>query len=299
MILFSIIALILLVIACVCFIQPLVTDSKQVAVADRDDINKQYYHSRLDELNEDAQQGIVGQHDELVKELQQNLLVDIPETQLQQAENQSNNAIVIILGVITIVAITLVSYAKTGGIKQVVHMQEVESNYPVLLTKFELGKISPQELQDFVLALRSRVFDRPNGLDDLLMLGEAGMQLNSYPIASQAFAHAYKLDPNNPDVLSFHGYITLMYAQTEGETRLGLALLNQALKQNPNNLFVIKALAFYSLESKETNMMLYYWNMWLEKLPADSPNREMVMSTLNYIHNMIAEKKQDSIASDQ
>lgn len=299
MILFSIIALILLVIACAFFIIPLIKTPKQHSVADRDAINKQYYNYRLDELNEDEQQGVIGQHDELVKELQQNLLVDIPEAQSQPVQKQANNAVVIVLGVVLLVAITLFSYAKTGGIKQVVHLQDVESNYPALLAKFESGKISPEELKDFTLALRSRVFDRPSSVDDLLMLGEAGMQLNSYPIASQAFSHAYKLDPNNPDVQMNHGYITLMYAQTEGETRFGLALLNQALKQNPNNLFVIRALAFYSLESKDTKMMLYYWNMWLEKLPEDSPSREMVTSTLNYIHNMIAEKNQGNSGPQQ
>lgn len=299
MILFSIMALILLVIACAFFIIPLVTEPKQRSIADRDAINKEYYNYRLDELNEDEQQGVAGQHDELVRELQQNLLVDIPEEQSQQVQKQSNNVIAIVFGVVIILAITLFSYAKTGGIKQVIHLQEVESQYPALLAKFESGKISPEELQDFTLALRSRVFDRPSSVDDLLMLGEAGMQLNSYPIASQAFAHAYKLDPNNPEVQTFHGYITLMYAQTEGESRFGLALLNQALKQNPDNLFVIRALAFYALESKDTKMMLYYWNMWLEKLPEDSPSREMVMSTLNYIHNMVTEKNQQAGEAQQ
>jgi cytochrome c-type biogenesis protein CcmI len=285
MIMFGLTAVAMVIIACLLFIVPLLSKPKQLSSTDRDAINKTYYAQRLNELEDDEQQGVVAERDALVRELQQNLLVDIPDQPKERINEKPVNIAVICFGVLILVAITLFSYTKTGALAQLSHWQQVEDNYPQLRAKYNLNTLPESDLPDFALALRSRIFNQGENMDDLLTLGEVGMRLNSYPIASQAFSHAYKLDPSNPAAQSFYGYLTLMYAQNEGEAKFALALLNASLKQNPDNLFVIKALAFYALESKDNDMMLYYWNMWLSKLPEDSPSRPMVMSTLEYIKN--------------
>lgn len=45
----------------------------------RDALNKAIYQDRLSELAEDEAQGVVEQQPELIQELQQNLLTDIPQ----------------------------------------------------------------------------------------------------------------------------------------------------------------------------------------------------------------------------
>lgn len=291
MIVFGLAAVLLLVIACAIFVIPLVNKPKPVPTTSRDSINKAYYNYRLNELDEDEQQGVVAERDELVKELQQNLLVDIPEQSQETIKEKPVSMMVILTGVFLLVAITVFSYVKTGGYEQVEYLQKAEADYPQLREKYNANSLSDAEVRRFALALRARIFDRFENVEDLLILGEMGMRLNSYPIASQAFSHAYRLDPNNPNAQSFYGYLTLMYAQNDSQASFALGLLNKSLEQNPDNLFVIKALAFYALESKDTNMMLYYWNMWLEKLPEDAPNRAMVVSTLEHVKKMAAEQE--------
>lgn len=275
----------MLVIAGAIFVLPLLGKSKVISTTSRDAINKEYYDYRLRELDSDIQQGVVADQEQLVKELQQNLLIDIPEQMQPQIIAKPVQLVPIVIGILLLLTITLFSYAKTGALSKVLTFQDAQADYTQLHSKYQLNQLSDAEAQQFALALRSRIVSGSENIDDLLALGEMGMRLNDYNIASQAFAHAYKLEPNNPLAQSFHGYITLMYAQSEREASLGFALLNKSLQQNPDNLFVIKALAFYSLESKDKEMMLYYWNMWLDKLPENSSSRTMVMSTLEHIKN--------------
>jgi cytochrome c-type biogenesis protein CcmI len=78
---FWLIIIVLLVGAAALLVVPAMRHSGKSTAASRDTLNKAFYQDRLHELEQDEQQGVVAERPELVKELQQNLLNDIPGQQ--------------------------------------------------------------------------------------------------------------------------------------------------------------------------------------------------------------------------
>ncbi len=79
-------------------------------VTTRDELNKAIYRDRLSELAEDEAQGVIAERPELVKELQQNLLTDIPQ-QLGEVKNPINRW-VLLPGVVVLVVVAVGLYLK-------------------------------------------------------------------------------------------------------------------------------------------------------------------------------------------
>lgn len=294
MMLFILCVVVMLALAIYAFVRPLSVKDEADRQKSRDAINKAYYEYRLNEIEEDNQKGVIDGKEEIVAELQQNLLVDIPEKQQKDVlKDKPVSKVALLCGAILLIFISGFSYMKTGALEQVVQWQTVADNYPLLKAKYDSQKIDEQELADFALALRTKMQNQPENLQDLLLLGEVGMRLNSYNIASTAFEHAYRLAPNDTLAQSYYGYLSIMYAEDESEEKFGLFLLTKSLQQDPTNLFAVKALSFYYLEKQDLPKTWYFWNMWLDLLPEDSANRAMVVGTLNQIQKMIDEKHKE------
>lgn len=101
---FWLIICVLLAGAAALLVVPAMRHGKQSA-ATRDALNKAFYQDRLSELEQDEQQGVVAERPELVKELQQNLLNDIPVEQAEQAKPINRWALV--PGVLLLLAVTV------------------------------------------------------------------------------------------------------------------------------------------------------------------------------------------------
>lgn len=76
---FWLIVIISLAVAGALLVIPVIRKNENKRVTTRDELNKAIYRDRLSELAEDEAQGVIAERPELVKELQQNLLTDIPQ----------------------------------------------------------------------------------------------------------------------------------------------------------------------------------------------------------------------------
>ena len=85
----SIIAL-TLVVALICF-YPLLRSVKAKEDKKRDELNKALYFSRLKEIEQDNQQGLVENVEQLKQELQKTLLEDIPQQETQTIDKNTKN----------------------------------------------------------------------------------------------------------------------------------------------------------------------------------------------------------------
>lgn len=86
--------------------------------ARRDELNKAFYKDRLAELEEEDAEGLVNNQEELITELKQSLLDDIPVK--EKAQQDSLNARLFILpSIIVLVAISYGLYFKFGNIDKV------------------------------------------------------------------------------------------------------------------------------------------------------------------------------------
>ena len=168
----------------------------------RDQLNKTFYRQRLNELDDDEQQGVVAGKQEMIAELQQTLLTDIPEQQPAQQVRTSGRW-VLWPGLVVLVLVTLGMYLKTGGLLQVMQWTQIRDEYPALRQRLmdPQGKnLNMQELADFEVGLRTSLLSDPDNINDWAMLGRLGMVLNNVPLSSQAFQRALKLSPDNSDL---------------------------------------------------------------------------------------------------
>lgn len=96
----------------------------------RDELNKAFYKDRLSELEEETDEGLVESQDELISDLKQSLLDDIPSE--TQGETKVSPMAVLIPSVILTVVLSYGLYYKFGASQDVVKWQEVTSNLPEL-----------------------------------------------------------------------------------------------------------------------------------------------------------------------
>lgn len=85
---FWISTLLLVAIAVVFVIIPFIQKRANNDQALRDELNKAFYKDRLKELEEETEEGIVADQQDLIADLKQTLLDDIPTQQKHQQENR-------------------------------------------------------------------------------------------------------------------------------------------------------------------------------------------------------------------
>ncbi|WP_017345383.1 c-type cytochrome biogenesis protein CcmI [Pantoea sp. A4] len=243
---------------------------------DRDRLNKNFYQQRLIELEQDEAQGKVSERPEMVQELQQTLLTDIPSSAAMQAHNSSRW--VLLPGVLILVLVSCGMYLKTGGLAQVSSWFQVKAEYPQLraqlmdphgrpLTMDELGRLE--------LGLRSQLQEQPNDLNGWAMLGRLGMVLNNATTARLAFQHALQLAPENLELQQDYAEV-LARSSDPQDNRQAELLLNDLRKQQPQNLRVLGLFAFNAFQLQKYDSAISTWQTMLPLLPAGDQRITMV-----------------------
>ncbi|WP_215846040.1 MULTISPECIES: c-type cytochrome biogenesis protein CcmI [Pantoea] len=272
---FWITLLLLLLAACALFIgagwrQRLASDGE------RNQLNKDFYQQRLDELAQDEAQGVVAERPVMERELQQTLLTDIPDNDAAQAHSSSRW--VLLPGVIVLIAVSLGTYLKTGGLAQTSGWMQVKQAYPALRARVmdpQAQPLSMEELAQLQLGLRSALQSEPNNMNDWAMLGRLGMVLNNATTASQAFEHALQLAPNNIDLKQDYAEVLTRSSDPQDNRQAGL-ILRDLLKDDHSNVRTLSLLAFNAFEQQQYVQAIGAWQTMLKLIPADDHRRTMI-----------------------
>lgn len=188
----------------------------------------------------------------MLADLQHNLLNDVPGEQTRRAAPLSRWAL--LPGLVVLVALSLGVYLKTGGWRQVAEWHQVMAQMPQLRERVMNEAQKPldrEELARLGLGLRTELQQHPNNVADWVMLGRIGMALNNATTATQAFAHAYKLAPNEPEVALGYAEV-LTRSSDEQDNRDASVLLRRLLSQDHQNTQVLSLLAFNAFEQGST-----------------------------------------------
>ena len=103
------------------------------------------------------------------------------------------------------------------------------------------------DVQDLGLGLRTELQDDPKNVQDWVMLGRVGMALNNGATATQAYAHAYALAPD--DVAVKLGYAEVLTRSSDPQDNLtGGNLLRGMLEKSQGDLRVLSLLAYNEYE---------------------------------------------------
>ena len=287
---FWLIIIVLLVGAAALLVVPAMRHSGKSTAASRDTLNKAFYQDRLHELEQDEQQGVVAERPELVKELQQNLLNDIPGQ--QDTQEKPINRWALVPGVALLVVVTLGFYLKTGGLAQVLDWQQVEAQMPDLRARVANERAQPLSMEEIArlgLGLRTALQQDDRNINDWMMLGRVGMALNTATTATQAFAHAYQLDPNSLEVRL--GYAEVLTRSNDPEdNKQATQMLRKMIAEDHTNMRVLSLLAFNAFEQGDFKQAIGAWQVMLKLLPANDQRAEVIKRSIEQAKTQAGEE---------
>lgn len=287
MLLFWLLCILLLAIASLSLIIPALKN-RQVQQEDRDSLNKTLYQGRVKEIEQDVDQGLIKQQDEVLSELQKNLLEDVVEA--KQEVKKVNLPIIIAPGLVLFFALCIGLYLQYGASQQVNHWQSVMANYETLQQKMTMANGQPpskQEVDDFILALRTHLANQPSDSQGWLMLGRLAFALRDAQMAEDALRQAYGLAPTDSAVRVAYAQALL---QTEDALKLKQAenLIVATVGLEPNNLQALSVYAFMALQQNDFATAITRWQTMLPLLEPSSERYNMVQSSITYAEQQLA-----------
>ncbi|MDN0119925.1 c-type cytochrome biogenesis protein CcmI [Yersinia frederiksenii] len=277
---FWLVVIILLVVAGALLVIPVMRQKTDLQVTTRDELNKAIYQDRLSELAADEAQGVIAQQPELIQELQQNLLTDIPQ---QSSEEVSPiNRWALLPGVVILVVVSVGLYLKTGGLSQVQAWHQVEAQMPELRARVANERAEPLTMEEVArlgLGLRTSLQQDAGNVNDWMVLGRVGMALNNATTATQAFAKAYQLAPDNDDVR--FGYAEVLTRSNDPQdNQLATRMLRTIVGQDHSNLRAMSLLAFNAFEQGDFKQAIGAWEVMLKLLPAGDSRIEVIKRSI-------------------
>ncbi|MDO6525014.1 c-type cytochrome biogenesis protein CcmI [Motilimonas sp. 1_MG-2023] len=287
MLLFWLLCILLLVIASLALIVP-VLRNRQVIEADRDSLNKTLYKGRVKEIEQDVEQGLVAEQAAVLTELQQNLLEDVVEA--KSSAQRINLTLLLLPGIILFFGVCIGLYLQYGAGQQVSHWQSVMTNYEALQHKMTMQDGQPpskQEVDDFMLALRTHLANQPDDTQGWLMLGRLAFALRDGQLAQDALHKAYKLSPADSHVRVAYAQALL---QTEDVLKLKQAenLIIATVGLEPDNIPALSVYAFMALQQEDFAGAIERWRKILPLLAPSSERYGMVKNSIAYAQQQLA-----------
>jgi cytochrome c-type biogenesis protein CcmH len=134
---------------------------------------------------------------------------------------------------------------------------------------------SPEAVNNMVAKLAVKLKTEPNNLEGWLMLGRSYKVLKRYPEATEAYARAYQLAGDKPDVM-------LPYAEALALSKNGdwvgkpKELVTKALSVDPENLTGLWFAAMATAQQGDKPNAVSYLKKLEKALPADSPDKQQI-----------------------
>ncbi|EKO3486313.1 c-type cytochrome biogenesis protein CcmI [Vibrio fluvialis] len=285
MTLFWISTLILVAIACVFIAIPLIQKKANNDTVLRDELNKAFYKDRLNELQEETAEGLVDNQQDLIADLKQSLLDDIPADKQATQQSQISTLAVLVPSVLLVVLLSYGMYAKFGNYDKVEHWQQVSADLPQLTRKLMAPQgqgveLTDQEMEDLTLSLRTRLYYQPEDSTGWLLLGRIAMANRDMQTAIGAMKHAYALEPQDGDIQL--GYAqALMLSDDEMDQTQARSILQRLAKRDYVDLRVYSLLAFDAFERADYPSAIQYWGLMQKMIGPNDSRYEMLTRSID------------------
>ncbi|ENM5756796.1 c-type cytochrome biogenesis protein CcmI [Vibrio mimicus] len=256
----------------------------------RDELNKAFYKDRLKELEEETEEGIVVDQQDLIADLKQTLLDDIPTQQKHQQENKVSLWMVVVPSVLLVVGLSYALYAKFGNYQHVQAWQQVSAQLPELSKKLmsPQAELSDEEMNDLTLALRTRLHYQADDVTGWLLLGRIGLANRDLETAIGAMKKAFALDSEDPDVK--FGYAqALMLSNEPVDQQEAKSILLKLAQRGYADLRVYSLLAFDAFESGDFPAAIKYWGLMQQAIGPEDARYEMLSRSIESARKRMGE----------
>ncbi|MGC7856763.1 c-type cytochrome biogenesis protein CcmI [Vibrio anguillarum] len=286
--------LILTFFGCVFIALPILKNRANNDAALRDELNKAIFKNRLAELHEETQEGLVDSEQELIADLKQSLLDDIPAQSVQGNSSHVSPMVVLIPSILLVVILSYGFYLKFGAASQE-QWQQVNANLPALSKKMmspEGAALSDDEMNDLTLALRTRLHYQPQDATGWLLLGRIGLANRDIETSIGSMKKAYALDPKDADVKL--GYAqALMLSQDELDQNQAREILTALVQQDYVDLRVFSLLAFDAFERQDYPAAMKYWRLMQQMIGPEDSRYEMLSRSIERAQSKMQPKAID------
>ena len=126
------------------------------------------------------------------------------------------------------------------------------------------------DIEANVAALARRMEQNPGDAQGWIMLGRSYVTLERYADATNAYAKASALKPDDADLLTDYAFAMGMANGKRLDGR-PLELVEKALQIDPENPKALQLAGSAAYEAKDYTKAISYWKRLLQKTPADSP----------------------------
>ena len=291
MILFWLIAALMIVIALAFILPPLWQSSANAqtkANEERNEANISVYRDQLSELDADVRNGIVSgeQFEQDREEIERRLLEDVSTTrQPSPSKSTGEQHGVAYALALALPLVAIVFYLKVGN----PHAMSPSSAAAPATAEQGADGFSQQRIEANVAVLAKRLETNPSDSQGWAMLARSYASMEKYAEASDAFAKATALVPNDADLWAEYAFAVAMAngRQLQGKP---MELLNKALKVDPENLKALELAGSAAFQAKDYKQAIEYWQRLLGKVPPGSEVGQSVTKRINEAKSLMSGK---------
>ena len=151
------------------------------------------------------------------------------------------------------------------------------------------GASMPPQVMEMVARLEQRLVEQPDDAAGWRRLGRACGVLGRPEAAGAAYARAYRLTPDDPELLAeFAGFLYNEDPQNTGGQVFGL--YSRLHQLNPENRDALWFLGFAAHQQGDYRKALGYWDTLLKGLPADSQEGEHLRQIVEKTREKVGKK---------
>lgn len=266
MMVFSTVALLLIVAALLFLLPPLLQGSKSRNVIERKELNILLYKDQLAELEADLKSENItqDQFDQAHADLERSLLQDVEGEAGAVSEKADSGKYAAIVIAITVPVVAIGLYATLGEGERGFDPQNFRAG---MTTQGHEGTLEEQ-----VRKLQDHVQQNPEDLEGWVMLARSYYFLKQYQAASDAFARTVAMTgEQNPQLLADYADALAM---ATGRNMAGkpYELVKKALTVDPNHQKSLWLAATATYQAKDYKTTLDYWLTLRSQFPPDSDN---------------------------
>lgn len=280
------VALLLVALAMLFVLSPLMLN-RSAPSGKRNTINVVLFKDRLQELEDDFNQGVIGkdEYQSLKTELERRLLDDAAAgSEATAALTGKPSAVVMVLLALSIPLVAWPVYQQTGAKAD----WDISQTLEQARQKTTAGESTELEVERLIVQLNQRLEQHPQHTDYLMLLGSTQMSLTNYAAATDVYRRLSDIYPDNPAVLA--QYAQALYLSSDRTlTAKVRTLADKALAINPQQTTVLGMMGIASFEQGDFQQAINYWQRLLPMLGPVSPNRQMITAGINQAKVLLGE----------
>lgn len=263
MIVFAVFATLLIVAVAAFLLPPLWLGVRRSGHADRKAANLAIFRDQLAELEREKAEGTLSEADfqQARSELQRRLLeeVEAPEAGESGASGQPSATRKTALALVVLIPVLALGGYALLGKPQALDPAQTRAQ----------PKMSPQEIAAMVDRLAAKLKENPDNPQGWLMLARSYKAMGRYEDAADAYGKAGSIVDQDPELLASYAE-TLAMASGQGLKGKPRALIDKALKLDPNHAHTLFLAGAAAMEAGENKQGIAYWEALLPQVEAGS-----------------------------